>query len=133
MFNAYEKLRNEETNVEEMMEATRDKLKEVLGLHKDTGIFLTSSEQDAQYIPILIAKAIGSANALNVIVREELFGKDTVSAACGRYYSDSLPIKGYCPEDANLKNKPVEGLSHKLETACLKSFDRDGQSIIDTN
>ena len=97
-----------------MMEATRDKLKEVLELNKDTGIFLTSSEQDAQYIPTLIAKAIGSANALNVIVREELFDKDTVSAACGEYYTDSLPIKG---------------LSHNLETACLKSFDTDGKPI----
>jgi hypothetical protein len=44
---------NDDTEV--MMEYTRNQLKEMLGLSDGTGVFLTNSEQDASYIPILIA------------------------------------------------------------------------------
>ena len=55
-FIEYMELKRGKKTVEQMMEESRAKLKEMYDLPDETGIFLTSNEADAQFIPILIAK-----------------------------------------------------------------------------
>lgn len=80
------------------MEGVRDDLKKLFELPEGTGIFFTSSEQDAHFIPILIAKDLGQQRVLNIIAQEEITHKDTISAAYGEHFSSTLPICNYKKE-----------------------------------
>lgn len=52
----YNKFKSGETNLNEMNHEVRELLMKYYQLPEGTGIFLTSSEADAQYIPIMLAK-----------------------------------------------------------------------------
>ena len=94
-FEEYENLRKGQTNAEQLMEKIRGDLKSLFDLPEETGIFIASSEHDAHFIPIIIGKALGHHRVLNILTQQEITHSDTISAAYGEYFSNTLPIQGY--------------------------------------
>ena len=67
-------------------------------LPEGTGIFLTPSETDAQYIPILVAKSLNNTDEdyfLNILTGKDEFGSSTLCAASGLFFSNAVPNPGY--------------------------------------
>jgi hypothetical protein len=93
----YEKLKNGSTNVADLLEGIRTELKNLYELPEGTGIFITPSRSDAQYIPLLIAKTLNrdKQNFLNIIPCNGEIGTSTPMAASGKYFSKYRPIEGY--------------------------------------
>ena len=84
-------------------------------LPEGTGIILTPSGTDAQFVPILVAKALnaGKENYLNILTGKGEIGSSTLRAASGKYFSKAEPNQGYC---SGLKgfgcypNTPIRGV-----------------------
>ena len=78
------------------MHEVRTKLAKIYNLPKGTGIFLTPSGSDAEYIPLLIAKLFNKGkDVLNIVTCNEEVGSGTLNAAGGRFFSALEPIPGY--------------------------------------
>jgi hypothetical protein len=62
-----------------------------------TGVFLTPSGSDAEYIPLLIAKILNpdpEKEFVNIITCNEEVGSGTVDASKGQFFSTMEPIEG---------------------------------------
>jgi len=72
------------------MHGIREELTRLYELPKGTGIILTPSGADAQYIPILVSKALNAhknEKFLNILTGKGEIGSTTVRAAAGKYLS----------------------------------------------
>ena len=78
------------------MGSTRKRLAKLYNLPAGTGIFLTPSGSDAEYIPLLIAQLLNQdKNIVNIVTCNEEVGSGTLDAAGGRFFSAVEPITGY--------------------------------------
>lgn len=92
----YEKFVNEQIDIEESMGSTRKRLAKLYNLPAGTGIFLTPSGSDAEYIPLLIAQLLNQdKNIVNIVTCNEEVGSGTLDAAGGKFFSAVEPITGY--------------------------------------
>ena len=110
------------------MEETRTKLKDMYNLPEGTGIFLTSSDADAQFIPILITKQIFSPRVLNILTRKENLTAESIAAAKGEYYSSKVPIMGEGPKSVGA-GRFISGICENLHTLILNSYNDKGKVI----
>lgn len=108
-----------------MMEGIREELKRIYALPEGTGIFLTSSESSANFIPILIAKALNTdkKSFLNILSTVDEIDRDVSVSAAGRYISEKMPIQGY---KQHKHDSPIKGLNRDVSVLSLKGRDREG-------
>lgn len=90
------------------------------------------SGSDAEYIPLLIAKALNPGKTIHTLVTcNEEVGSGTLDAARGRLFSAVEPIKGFT--DGNKKQgDEVEGLSEGVEYSTINARCSKGD-VIDTS
>lgn len=89
-------MKSGDTNVDECMEMTREELKKFYDLPQGTGIFFASSNNSAQLIPILIAKALNAEKEkfVSIITTEGEIDDNAKSLAAGGLpWSDIKPIE----------------------------------------
>ena len=72
------------------METVRTNLKRHLEIPEETGIILTTSETDAQFIPLLITKALNrdKKEFLNIVTGNGEISKSILTAAGGKRISE---------------------------------------------
>lgn len=115
-------LKQGKTNYEDMMHATRMKLKELYQLPDGTGIFLMPSGSDAEYIPLLIAQLLNEGKDItNIVTCNEEVGSGTLEAAGGKFFSPIEPIPGYTLHmKGGAKNKdPLLELGENVKTVAI--------------
>ena len=119
-------MKSGETNVDECMEKTREELKQFFDLPEGTGIFFAPSNNSAQLIPILIAKALNSEKEkfLSIVTSEGESGKKSLAAG-GLPWSNIKPI-----EEQILT--PLYKFSDNVEVKTMKARDNKG-NIIDND
>ena len=90
----YEKLLSGETTADEIMDDVRSQIKRLYNLPEGTGIVLTPSRYDAQYIPILVAKALNKEkdHLVNIINSKNEYGDCMIQAAGGQMFCKQLPF-----------------------------------------
>mmetsp|Transcript_5386 Transcript_5386/g.9049 ORF Transcript_5386/g.9049 Transcript_5386/m.9049 type:complete len:484 (-) Transcript_5386:110-1561(-) len=128
----YEKLATEEVQIEEVMQEVRERLMEIYGLPEGTGIFLTPSGSDAEYIPLLIAKNLNpQRQIMNIVVCNEEVGSGTLDAAGGRFFSGLEPIPGFTSyaDDGVDMGDPVMGLGEDVQTHAVIARNPDGSVV----
>ena len=127
----YNKLKSEEITVEEVMQEVRDRLVGLYDLPENTGVFLTPSGSDAEYIPLLIAKILNKGKKVNNIVTcNEEVGSGTLDAAGGRFFSDLEPIPGFTEayaQDGVQMSDDVFGLAENVTTFPIDARKVDGE------
>lgn len=133
----YEQLKSGQTNVDDLMEGIRSELKRLYELPEGTGIILTPSRSDAQFIPLLIAKILNrdQKKFLNILPCNGEIGTSTPLAAGGKYFSEYQPIEGYSEEsglDCTI-DAPIVGLAEGVEVLSLDARDKDGNVIDNKN
>lgn len=124
----YEKLKAGETSVDEIMDGIRNELIRLYDLPKGTGIILTPSRYDAQYIPILVARALNpdQEKLVNIITAKNELGDCTILAAGGKYFCDKLPFDGYQKSKPEV---PIAGLSLNVDVKALDTRAPNGDVI----
>lgn len=118
----YHLLRDGKTNVEAIMHEVRQKLAELYQLPDGTGIFLTPSGSDAEYIPLLIAQMFNeNKKVTNIVTCNEEVGSGTLDAAGGRFFSALEPIEGYTAdmEGGPKMGDPLTGFGEGVETIAI--------------
>ena len=122
----YDKMKSGETNVDECMEMTREELKKFYDLPEGTGIFFAPSNNSAQLIPILIAKALNSEKEkfVSILTYESDVGKKFLAAG-GLPWSDIKPIEEH-------HFIPLYKFSDNVEVKTMKARDSNG-NIIDND
>lgn len=75
---------------DEIMDGIRNEIIRLYDLPAGTGIILTPSRYDAQYIPILIARALNKdkEKLVNIITAKNELGDCTIHAAAGHYFCE---------------------------------------------
>lgn len=107
----HEKLAKEEITVEQMMQETREKLAQLYKLPEGTGVFLTPSGSDAEYIPLLITQILNKGkDIVNIVTCNEEVGSGTLDAAGGRFFSELEPIPGFTKGPVGMSD-PLEGMA----------------------
>lgn len=120
------------------MQGIRQELKRLYDLPQDTGIFLTPSGTDAQFIPILVTKALneGRDNFLNIVTGKGEIGSAPLLAAAGKYFSKEEPNPGYCSTlgFGCFKGTPINGIHNGgLKLLALQSRDENGKIVDHSN
>lgn len=91
----YNHLKNNKLSTEQAMHNIREQLRKAYKLSDNTGVFLTPSGSDAEYIPLLIAKILNPGKkVLNIVTCHEEVGSGTLDASKGQYFSTMEPIDG---------------------------------------
>jgi hypothetical protein len=111
-------------------EQTRADLTRLCGLPEGTGVFLTPSGSDAEYIPLLIVKALNPGKKIaNIVTCNEEVGSGTLNAAGGKFFSPVEPIPGYtdCPKK---DGDPLIELAEDVETIAIPARSQDGSAVI---
>ena len=126
----YNKLVSGETNVHDIMEGIRNELMRMYELPEGTGIIFTPSGTDAQFIPILIARALNpkKEKILNIVTGKGEIGTGTIRAAKGTFISSKDPIPGYQSMlgFGGTPDTPIGGLHGGLTVLALEARDHSG-------
>lgn len=128
----YELLREGKTSTEAIMHEVRSKIAQLYQLPEGTGVFLTPSGSDAEYIPLLIAKLFNEGKEItNIVTCNEEVGSGTLDAAGGRFFSDLEPIPGYTShmEGGPKMSDPVLGLGSGSETIAIPARAVSGEVV----
>lgn len=107
----------------------------VYKLSKGTGVFLSPSGSDAEYIPLLIAKLLNPGKSVtNIVTCNEEVGSGTLAAAGGKFFSPLEPIPGFHThiEGGPKMNDPVHELADNVETIAINAREPSGD-VIDAN
>lgn len=92
---AYNALYQHKISTEAMMDDIRNSLIQAYGMPKGTGVFLTPSGSDAEYIPLLIAKLLNPGKEIvNIVTCHQEVGSGSLEAAGGKFFSSSEPMPG---------------------------------------
>lgn len=104
----------------------------VYDLPVGTGIFLTPSGSDAEYIPLLIAQLLNKGKKItNIVTCDQEVGSGTLDAAGGRFFSALEPIPGYTEVMPKMSD-PVDGLAQGVETIAIGARHKSGE-VVDSN
>lgn len=118
----YELLREGKTTGEAIMHEVRHKIARLYQLPEGTGVFLTPSGSDAEYIPLLLAKLFNEGKEVtNIVTCNDEVGSGTLDAAGGRFFSELEPIPGYAThmEGGPKMHDPVLGLGDGVESIAI--------------
>ena len=91
-----------------------------------TGIFLSPSGSDAEYLVLLICKLLNAGKTIkNIVTCDEEVGSGTVAAASGKFFSPIEPIPGYHKhiEGGPKNNDPVLELVDNVEIVSIVARD----------
>ena len=92
----FNQLQTGEISLEDSFENTRKRLADLFKLPKGSGIFLTPSGSDAEYIPLLITKLLNPGKEIrNLVTCKDEVGAGTLNGANGKYFSSVDPIEGF--------------------------------------
>ena len=112
---------------DDAMEAVRTRLAASLGLPAGSGIFLSASGTDAEYIPLAIGQQLHPASAIrSVLAADGETGSGGTNACCGRYFDKIVPLAG--PEEG-AGPREVGGLLEgfdEIEQLCIAAREPDG-------
>ena len=110
------------------MDGIRNEIKRLYDLPEGTGIILTPSRYDAQYIPILVAKALNAEKdkLVNIITAKNELGDCTIHAAGGRYFCETMPFSEFL--EAKIE-EPIAGLNVDIDVKALDMRDSDGNVV----
>lgn len=128
----YDLLKEGKTDVEAIMHEVRQKIAQLYQLPEGTGIFLTPSGSDAEYIPLLMAKLFNEGKQVsNIVTCNEEVGSGTLDAAGGRFFSALEPIPGYAThiEGGPKMSDPVLGLGDGVETIAIAARAPSGEVV----
>ena len=95
-------------------------------------MFLTPSGSDAEYIPLIIAKAIHGQDKkiVNIVTCNDEVGSGTLGASGGRFFSPLEPIPGYTGHmDVVEMDSPVLGLAENVETVTVQARLASGEVV----
>lgn len=96
-------------------------MRALYNLPEGTGIFITPSGSDAEYIPLLITQILNEDKAiLNIVTCNEEVGSGTLSAAGGRFFSDLEPLPGFTTTPVDMDD-PLEGLAEGVKTVAINA------------
>ena len=101
-------------------------------MSEGTGVFLTPSGSDAEYIPLIIAKAIHGQDKkiVNIVTCNDEVGSGTLGASGGRFFSPLEPIPGYTGHmDVVEMDSPVLGLAENVETVTVQARLASGEVV----
>ena len=102
---------------------------------KGTGVFLTPSGSDAEYLPLLIAKLLNpDKHITNIVTCNEEIGSGSLGAAGGKFFSPLEPISGYHGhiEGGPKMDDPVHELADNVDTVAINAREPNG-NVIDAN
>ena len=105
-----------------MMQEIRRRLSSLYKLKDGTGIFLTPSGSDAEYIPLLLAQHFNPGKPItNIVTCNEEVGSGTLDASGGRFFSTLEPIAGYTGhmEGGVKMSDIVNGLGETTKTVAI--------------
>jgi hypothetical protein len=106
------------------------RLKNAFELDDGTGIFLTPSGSDAEYIPLLVMKVLNPGKEIvNIVTCNEEVGSGTLNASGGKFFSAIEPIPGYTNQPKK-DGDSVEGLSDNVKTITIPARRADGSVVI---
>jgi hypothetical protein len=114
------------------MNDVRTRLTKVYELPKGTGVFLSPSGSDAEYIPLLISKLLNPGKPVtNVVTCNVEIGSGSLAAAGGKFFSPVEPIPSYHSHiDGGPKvNDPVNELADNVETVAINARKPTGEVI----
>lgn len=92
---------------------------------------MTPSRTDAQFIPILVAKALNhdKDSFLNILTGKGEIGTNTLKAAQGKYFTDKYPIPGYIKKNEDVVDTQIPGLLDNLKLEMLETRSVTGQVL----
>ena len=117
------------TNNEVVLHETRQRIIDAFGLPEGTGVFLTPSGSDAEYIPLVIAKLLNGQERriTNIVTCNEEVGSGTLDASGGRFFSTLEPIPGYT--DGVEMHQAVQDLGENVQTIAINARLSTGEVI----
>lgn len=128
----HEDLKNGKTDNEAIMQEVRERIASLYQLKDGTGVFLTPSGSDAEYVPLLLAQHFNPGKAItNIVTCNEEVGSGTLDAAGGRFFSTLEPIPGYT---AHMKggvqmSDIVKGLGETTKTIAIGARKVSGEVV----
>eukprot|EP00533_Pseudo-nitzschia_delicatissima_P009427 CAMPEP_0116087484 /NCGR_PEP_ID=MMETSP0327-20121206/5388_1 /TAXON_ID=44447 /ORGANISM="Pseudo-nitzschia delicatissima, Strain B596" /LENGTH=1186 /DNA_ID=CAMNT_0003578555 /DNA_START=81 /DNA_END=3641 /DNA_ORIENTATION=- len=85
--------------IEEVFADQRARIAKILELEEGTEVIIVPSGSDAEYLPLVIAKAIkGDVPISNGVTQLQEIGAGTAPASVGEYFSTHSPLKGKLAE-----------------------------------
>lgn len=109
-----------------VIEDQRTRLFHILNLPDGAEIIFCPSGSDAEYIPIVIARALnGDLPISNGVVQVREIGAGSAPAACGKYFSTHAPLIGRISDDAKTLDgfEGVEGVEIVARDRCGTAVD----------
>lgn len=125
----------------------RKRISEILELEEGTEVIIVPSGSDAEYLPLVIARAIkGNVPISNGVTQLQEIGAGTAPAAVGEYFSTHAPLKGKLAEGtkylsgfetfdgiaipAREKNGDVINASQKMEQFVASTIAKGSYPIV---
>ena len=118
-----------EKSIQSIFAEQRDRIAKFLKLPPGAAVILCPSGSDAEYIPIVIAKALAgnhgpNSHIVNGVTQLNEIGAGTAPAAMGKYFSTHAPLIGRLQEG----QKILKGFED-LDGPVISARSRDGEVI----
>ena len=112
---------------EDAMERVRVRLAAALGLPKGTGVFLSASGTDAEYIPLAIAQQLyPGAPIRSVLAADGETGSGGTNACKGKYFDKRVPLAGAEEGDEDREVGATLGGFPEIAQLCVPAREADG-------
>jgi len=126
---SYDKLKDGSESLDSLFSSVRERISKHYHLPEGTAVFIMPSGSDAEYIPVLVAKALNEGKKItNIVTCNEEVGSGTLAAANGQFFSPVEPIPGHT--DAPKKNgDDLAGLAEGVKAIPINAREASGDVV----